>query len=387
MRMSGKIPQRPNISLYFHIPFCTHKCHYCHFYVIPDKAFYKTQLMEGLALEWQQRLPQMQNTQIESIYFGGGTPSLLGAERIAHILDTVKAALPFGAEPPEITLEANPENISTELMQSYAQAGINRVSIGVQTLDPPLLQMLSRQHTAHKAIDAVISTAQAGIGNISIDLMYDLPGQTLQSWQSTLERACTLPIAHLSLYNLTIEPHTPFYIRREALQKLMPDSDTSAQMHVMAIDTLLGHGWEHYEISAFSKNGCISRHNVGYWTSRPFLGFGPSAFSYWEGARFQNCSNLSKYLRALKVQKSPVDFTEELPLHAHQRELLAIQLRLRAGVDMTAFQQTHGPLESEVLQSIQGLIHSELLESSANSILRLTRRGMLLYDTVAVELI
>ncbi len=369
------------ISLYFHIPFCTKKCDYCHFYVLPDKEAYKQQLMQGFAKEWRLRSPSIANKQIATIYFGGGTPALLGAERIAEILSWLP-----GPAPTEITLEANPENITLPLMQAYAQAGINRVSIGIQTLDNALLRMLGRQHQAEKALEAVHLTAQAGLSNISIDLMYDLPGQTLDHWHTTLREIESLPITHLSLYNLTFEPHTVFFKKRETLTKLVPDEESSLKMYEAAIDSLSRVELQQYEISAFAKEGYQSKHNTGYWTARPFLGLGPSAFSYWEGRRFRNVAHLNRYCRSLDNDQFPVDFEEQLDEEARKRELLAVQLRLLEGVDLAAFEHQHGSVSEQTTRALEQLEHQGYLEVSGGR-LKLTKRGVLFYDSVAVDLI
>ncbi len=369
------------VSLYFHVPFCTKKCDYCHFYVLPDKESYKQQLMRGFAQEWHLRSPMLKDKQIATVYFGGGTPALFGPERIAEILRWIPAPLPI-----EITLEANPENITMPLMQAYAQAGINRVSIGVQTLDNGLLHTLGRQHHANNAIEAIHLTKAAGIENISIDLMYDLPGQTLHHWHATLSTIEKLPITHLSLYNLTFEPHTVFFKKREVLEKLVPDAENSLKMYEAAITSLNHMGLHQYEISAFAREGCQSKHNVGYWTARPFLGFGPSAYSYWAGKRFRNVAHLNRYCRSLDSNQFPVDFEEQLDADASKRELLAVQLRLLEGVDLLAFEQCHGKLSDDTLRTIADLKLKGYVESLAN-VLKLTRRGMLFYDSVAVELI
>lgn len=182
---------KPSVSLYFHIPFCTKKCDYCHFYVIPEKDAHKLQLMQAFKLEWSSILPFLEGKTIKTIYFGGGTPSLMGPEAIGSLLEMVYATF-NPAE--EVTLEANPENITEDLMRAYNKVGINRVSIGIQTLDNQLLKILGRLHSAGKAIQAVEQTANAGIENISIDLMYDLPDQTLSTWESTLNQAVSLPL-------------------------------------------------------------------------------------------------------------------------------------------------------------------------------------------------
>lgn len=374
------------ISLYFHTPFCTKKCDYCHFYVLPDKDVLKTQLVEGFRYELDLWAPQLSGKEIVSIYFGGGTPSLLGAARLAEILEKIQSIVPFDTKQIEITLEANPDLLTKQLMQEYAQAGVNRVSIGVQTLDDTLLKLLSRTHTSKTALDAVYLTADAGIENISIDLMYDIPCQTLQSWRRTLEQVRQLPITHLSLYNLTIEPHTVFFKYQEVLRKQLPDAECSTQMYLTAIESLEEFGLMQYEISAFAKNGLFSRHNVGYWTARPFLGFGPSAFSYWDRRRFRNVANLNRYLKALQEGSSPIDFSEQLDPIKQRKELLAIALRLREGVDLVEFEKNYGSLDPQTNSALNHLEQNKLLERTGSTI-KLSQRGFLFYDTVAVEII
>lgn len=372
---------KEEISLYFHIPFCSKKCSYCHFYVLPDKDPLKKQLMEGLKLEWEQTAKILEGKQIVTIYFGGGTPSLLGAEAIGKILEWVNKK----NGNIEITLEANPENITYQLMKEYADVGINRVSIGIQTLDNQLLKTLGRLHSGSKAIDAVHETYEAGIKNISVDLMYDLPNQNLMTWESSLRQVVDLPITHLSLYNLTIEPHTVFFKHKNALEKLLPNEETSLQMYEMAID-LLSPKLAQYEISAFSSLGKQSHHNVGYWIGRPFFGLGPSAFSYYQNKRFQNIANLSRYHKLLLAKESPVDFLEELKPLSRLRELLAINLRLIAGVDLMKFQTLHGNLDLETIKTLKQLEKDGFIARELD-LIKLTKRGILFYDTVAVELI
>lgn len=375
-----------DFSLYFHIPFCTRKCDYCHFYVLPDKDPFKQLLMEGLEMEWQQKLPLLKNKKLSSIYFGGGTPALLGAQSIAKILSWINASGFHFSNEVEVTLEANPENITTGLMSEYAQAGINRISIGLQTLDDALLRRLNRLHTGNQALEAIYNTYNARITNISVDLMYDLPGQTLPIWTNTLEQVCNLPITHLSLYNLTIEPHTVFFKNRKELQPSLPDEEVSLRMYEKAIESLHTCGLQQYEISAFSRSGFISKHNTGYWTARPFLGLGPSAFSDWEGKRFRNVPNLNRYYAALKEGASPIDFEEKLDPDARRRELFAINIRLLEGIHLGTFEARHGKLEPQTNKALEKLQVDGFL-SLNNNRLRLTKQGILFYDTVATELI
>lgn len=369
------------ISLYFHIPFCTVKCSYCHFYVIPDKDTHKKQLMEGFYLEWQQTLPKIQGKKLRSIYFGGGTPSLMGPDAIAKILSWVYASF---NQAEEVTLEANPENITFDLMLGYRKAGITRVSIGIQTLDNQILKTLGRLHSGMKAIEAVHYTFEAGITNISVDLMYDLPHQTLLTWQHTVTRVLELPISHLSLYNLTIEPYTLFFKNQTQLAKVIPDEQVSLTMYRHAVSEI-GKRLPQYEISAFAKPGLHSIHNTGYWLARPFWGFGPSAFSYFENRRFRNVANLSKYHKSLVQGSSPIDFEECLDSVSRVRELLAINLRLIKGVNLTEFQIKHGEIDSETTNVLERLIQEGLLINHKN--LKLSERGILFYDTIASEIV
>ncbi len=333
-------------SLYIHVPFCTKKCHYCHFYVIPDKPEFKTIYMETLKREWEYKKHLI--PVCRSIYFGGGTPSLLGSDNISEILSWLPNA-------PEITLEANPESIAHF-------PGINRLSVGVQSFNDDHLKRLGRTHNAQEAFDAI---SNSSIKNISIDLMYDLPNQTLADWEYSLNCALSLPISHLSLYNLTIEPHTAFYKRRKNLA--LPSGEDSLKMLQMAIDKTAGQ-LERYELSAFAKPGFESQHNIGYWTGRPFIGLGPSAYSYWEGARFRNPPHFHQWTRDVTAQ----DCYEKLSPEHQKLELLAIGLRLIKGI------------KTDV--NVDRLIDLGYVTREGERV-RLTTLGQLFHDTVAEEIV
>lgn len=364
-------------SLYIHVPFCKKKCPYCHFFVIPDQERFIAQYLDALELEWARESHKFKDKQITSIYFGGGTPTLIGAERLAAILSW----FPFDSRC-EITVETNPDDVSLPLVKTLAQAGVNRMSLGVQSLDDSLLSILGREHHAKKAIQAIQTIAQGGIENISIDLMYDIPSQTTASWQRTLDQIGTLPITHLSLYNLTFEPHTIFFKRQKELKPNLPTPQESLEMLQMAVSSLEHLGFKRYEISAFAKNGLSSIHNTGYWTGRPFIGLGPSAFSYWEGKRYRNIAHLGKYAEALKKGQSPVDFSEELPYPHNLQELIAIHLRLLEGVDLTLY----GNLSPDILAKLDLLVERGWLKRQQNRYL-LSPEGVLFYDSVASEII
>ncbi len=374
-----------DVSLYFHIPFCCKKCPYCHFFVVPSNSDLKAQLIPALIKEWQLRLPQLEGKRVVSIYFGGGTPTQLAPSDYQGLIEAIRNSVEMSSDC-EITLEANPEDVSLDLMRAFCALGINRVSLGVQSLVDDDLIMLGRTHNADKARRAIDATFQAGITNISIDLMFELPKQTMNSWQQTLKNLALLPITHLSLYNLTFEPHTVFFKHRaELIPQLPPDAERLKMLQI-AVDSLESIGLQRYEISAFARPGLQSRHNTGYWTARPFFGFGPSAFSYWEGQRFSNVAHLKKYLTEIEHNQLPVDFKESLPYPHNLQELLAVQLRLVEGVSITEFTVRHGPLPECMEKSLQKLCEQGWIAKEGDGV-KLTTAGQLFYDSAAVELI
>lgn len=373
-------------SLYFHIPFCTKKCPYCHFFVVPNREDHQVLFLAALEKEWQLVSPKITDCEIVSIYFGGGTPSLLGPARIKKILSWIKSSGITTSPDCEITLEVNPENATFELMEQFASVGINRVSIGLQSLDDTLLNILGRTHSSNKSIDAVLATKKAGINNISVDLMFELPHQDLRMWQSTLKGVEKLPITHLSLYNLVIEPNTPFHKKQKELSPHVPNAETSKAMLDMAVEVLEKSGLKRYEISAFAKQGYESRHNTGYWRARPFLGLGPSAFSYFDQKRFRNVANLHKYCDSLEKGVLPKDFEEQLPYPENVKELLAVEIRLLKGVNLKEFEERHAKLPKELYGALESLIQKGWIVQKGD-VVRLTDEGLLFYDSVAEEII
>lgn len=371
------------VSLYFHIPFCRRKCPYCHFYVLPNKEELKTQLVESLALEWKKQLPLLLDKEVVSIYFGGGTPTLLSPVALGQILTWIQNSLKLSANC-EITLEANPED--GEILASFASLGINRFSLGAQALHSPTLLQLGRNHTHNQVKESLEIAHRSGVHNLSIDLMYDAPQQSLASFEATLKELKQLPLTHLSLYNLTIEPHTRFFKEREKLRPLLPTPEESLKLLQMAVHACQEIGLKRYEISAFAKTGYHSVHNVGYWTARPFLGFGPSAFSYWEGRRFQNVPNLQRYHALLLHGESPLHFSEQLSYPHNLLELLAIELRLMRGVSLTDFQKRHGALPPPIFDTFSTLCQTGWLIQESDQI-RLSDEGVLFYDSLAAEII
>ncbi|MDE3055497.1 MAG: radical SAM family heme chaperone HemW [Verrucomicrobiota bacterium] len=365
-------------SVYIHIPFCKKKCPYCSFYVVKDRKEEQALFWQALQREWEEKLPLMEGKKLVSLYFGGGTPTLFPPEWVAAFLRRVETS-GFPLDGVEISLEANPEEGELPLFSTLRSIGINRLSIGVQSLDDELLLKIGRAHGAKRAREALFAAEKAGFQNVSIDLLFDLPGQTEESFQKSLEELPHLPIHHLSLYNLTLEQDTPLYRKKNRLT--FPSPALSLQLLEHALSLLPRAGLTRYEISAFAKNGLSSRHNLGYWTGRPFLGFGPSAFSYWEGERIRNTLNLVRYAKLIEESLSPIDFRERLsPIKAAQ-ELFLVRLRLTEGAVLSDFPD----LPDQMLITCKALAQEEYLEEEKGTI-RLTHKGMLFYDTVASEL-
>jgi oxygen-independent coproporphyrinogen III oxidase len=383
--MIGKDIGSDAASLYIHVPFCTKKCPYCHFFVLPDSEKNKNDFVEALLIEWSLRAPLLKEKTIVSIYFGGGTPSLLSSSHLETILAAFRSRVNLHQDC-EITIEANPEHVSLKQMQSFQRIGINRVSLGVQTFDDALLKTLGRTHNSEQAIQAIDCVKQSGIHNISIDLMFELPHQTMQSWERSLQTVQDLPITHLSLYNLVFEQGTLFYKHQKSLSPYLPSEEDNLFMLQKAVSSLESYGLKRYEISAFAKQGYHSRHNTGYWIGRPFLGLGPSAFSYWDNKRSRNVAHLHKYIQSLQEEKLPEDFEETLAFEPRQKELMAVQLRLLEGVSLTDFQNKHGPLSPSLLSILRDIQQKGWAKQNEN-VFSLTEEGLLFYDSVATEII
>lgn len=371
------------VSLYFHIPFCTRKCPYCHFFVVKDDEKKRIQFLEALKKEWLAKKNLIKEPVI-SIYFGGGTPSKLSFLEWKEIFSWF-SDLQLSKNC-EITVEANPEDLTENYLKDLLSLRINRLSIGVQSLDEELLKSLKRSHDAKKAKEVVNLAYKLGFSNISIDLMYDLPNQTLSSFKNTLDALKDLPVTHLSLYNLIFEKGSLFYRKKKETLPLIPNDLESLAMHELAVLKLEEMGLKQYEISAFAKEEKISIHNTGYWTARPFLGFGPSAFSYWDNARSKNVSNLKKYYSLLEKGLLPQDFKEELSLYDRQKELFAVELRLFQGVNLLEFEKRNEPLGESLQNSLENLIKDGFIEKKNNTFF-LSSKGKLFYDTVGERLI
>lgn len=371
--------------MYFHVPFCKKKCPYCHFYSILDQEESKDSLLEAFLQEIQFYAPLIQNHEILSIYFGGGTPYLFGAKRIETVLHALQQfAFPSYVE---CTLEANPEHVTEDELQHLFQAGVNRLSYGVQSFHQKDLDNLGRRCDLKTLAQAIKYATSAGFTNISLDLMYDLFEQTIDSWKQSLEQAISFPITHLSLYNLTIEPHTVFWRKKDALVSRMPTAEQSTKLFETAQEFLAAKKFYQYEISAFAQETYRSIHNIGYWTGRPYLGFGPSASSFYKGIRFANVFDLKKYLYNMRDEKILLEYRDECPKDERLKELIAVGLRYLDGVHLPHLEKITGStLSSSTKQVLAELEQNELLWINHSKI-QLTKRGLLMYDTVASEII
>lgn len=372
-----------DFSIYVHLPFCSKKCPYCSFYVIPFQIAKAKAYTNLVKKEWSLYRCQFSSKKLISLYFGGGTPSLY-PEGICALIKMIGED--FDLSDTEITVEVNPENGSQELFETLKKGGVNRISIGAQTFDDCLLKKIGRMHTAKETVDAINNCALAGISNISIDLMSELPGQTHGHITHTLDVIKTLPITHLSLYNLQIEPGTSFYKRRKQLVKEIASEVEASQMLINCFNFLEEMGFSRYEISAFAKEGKISKHNFGYWIGRPFLGLGASSFSYIDKERFQNIAHIGKYAKKIGSGDLAVDFREKLSIQGALLELLALHFRLTKGFDLKAFEKHHGNLPHESLLEIEKLENEQLIEKRKN-LFALTLKGTLFFDEVAPRLI
>ena len=321
---------------------------------------------------------------IVSVYFGGGTPFLLGATNISSILRSIDRLSSITGS--EITIETNPESTDKQALKDYFDAGINRLSIGVQSFNNDELLLLCRRHSSYDGIQAIENACIAGFSNISVDLMYDLPHQSIQQWKRSLVAACQLPITHLSLYNLTIEAETPWFRKKARLEKSMPGSEESAAMYALAIKTATTYDFSQYEISAFAKRGFSSIHNTGYWQGRDFIGFGPSAFSFYSGTRSSNASNLAIYTKTLSQERLPVDFHDNESPPKRLREMVVVGLRMNEGINLDALEKRYNTVDEYLRNTLNSFVQSGLL-SNNSCMYALTNRGRIVYDALAVELI
>ena len=350
------------ISLYVHVPFCAAKCPYCDFNTYASIEGLMEPYVGALCSELRFWGEVLRAPAVSTVFFGGGTPSYLGCGQLSAVMETVRASFDL-ARGAEITAEANPDDLTGRKLDELASAGVNRLSVGVQSLDDGLLATLGRRHSAAEAESAVARAARAGFENLSIDLMYGLPAQTLRQWTETLARALELGTAHVSMYALTLEEGTPLARSVGVGEAAMPDPDLAADMYVAAEKILEDRGFRHYEISNWCLAGRESRHNLAYWLNRPFLGVGPGAHSYLGRVRFSIMRSPREYTVRLSVGDAAardeswpdllrslpfVDQVTEIDRDEEMAETMMMGLRLDAGVSESGFRNRFGRALSDV---------------------------------------
>jgi oxygen-independent coproporphyrinogen-3 oxidase len=387
-----------NTSVYLHIPFCKHRCAYCDFNTYAGQEDSIPEYVNALMneIEFVSAL-QQDPLNIHTLFFGGGTPSLLSASQFGSVMDALRAGFALTADA-EVSIEANPGTVSPEKLFSIREAGINRISFGVQSANPEELRMLERIHDFFTVIEAVCTSRKAGFDNLNLDLIYGLPEQKLSTWQTTLQRVVELNPEHISAYALTLEHGTPF--GRWASQGLLPtpDPDLAAEMYEFAEEFLANSGYLHYEISNWAKPNRECKHNLQYWRSQPYLAFGAGAHGYAAGYRYSNALRIKTYIDRLTNIKTE-DSNRVFPLspatvNQHKQtnkddmsEYMLTHFRLvRDGIDGSDFRARFGIGLLEVYRKeIEDLISSGLVEKKAaenSEAFRLTKRGRLLGNQV-----
>ena len=335
------------IGVYIHIPFCTSKCAYCDFYSLAGVDERRmAQYHHALILQIKESAPTLSGYLVDTVYFGGGTPSYYGAERIIELFDALKDHCKVLIDS-EVTVEVNPGSISCFDLKLLQKAGVNRLSIGVQTTDDGLNESLGRRHSFDQAERTVEDARLAGFDNISLDLIYGLPSQSRLDWANTLQKTMKLKPEHLSCYGLRIEENTPLYLYKDSPQ--IPNEDDCADMYLYAVDALRDLGFRQYEISNFCLPGKESRHNLKYWQLDEYIGFGPSAHAYVGGTRYSYVSDIGKYLDGLKNNTSILAWCEHIPKSEQAVEYLMLGLRTTRGITAeeyyAIYQSSFEPLE------------------------------------------
>ena len=368
-------------GIYIHIPFCKQACHYCDFH-FSTSLKNKDRIISAIITEMKLRTNELSGT-IQTIYFGGGTPSLLTSEELKRIIDAVYDSFSV-AENPEITLEANPDDLSNEVLKHLAASPINRLSIGVQSFFEEDLKLMNRAHNAEEALKS-IQLAKKYFDNISIDLIYGIPEMTNHRWLKNIEQALALDVPHLSCYALTVEPKTA--LERFIKKGIVPpvEDDVAQEHHALLVDRLETAGYENYEFSNFSKPGSYSQNNTAYWQGKPYLGIGPSAHSYDGNQRSWNVANNAKYLKSIEDGKLPLE-REELSKTDKYNEYVMTRLRTKDGIILTEVKDYFGDKYLDyLLQQAKEYIASQHLFRN-DTHLQVTKKGKFLSDGIAASL-
>ncbi|MBR2048693.1 MAG: radical SAM family heme chaperone HemW [Oscillospiraceae bacterium] len=372
------------LGIYVHIPFCRSRCQYCDFYSTTCK---EDKLIDGymkaVCSHIEETGPLAPNHIVDTIYFGGGTPSFFGAEGLATILTAIRRNFDVAGDA-EITFEANPDSVSDNLLRRLRAEGFNRVSLGIQSDDDVILEQLGRPHDYAQAVTAFQRIRKAGFDNVSVDLMFGLPNQTMNTWMQTLENVLTLKPDHISCYMLRLEEGTPMYDIRNFLR--IPDDDMQADMYLQTVEVLKKYGFRQYEISNFARKSKLSKHNMKYWTGGEWIGFGPSASSDFAGKRYVCVPDLKKYVTAIRNKGQVISDISELPIRERAGDYLMLRLRTTTGIAREEYERQYllpfDPLE-EVLRRYQETGHVRF----TNERWRLTPEGFLISSAIISDLL
>lgn len=371
-------------GVYIHIPFCKSFCSYCDFYSITDNSLQET-LVQTLMREASLRASYLEGEMVDTIYFGGGTPSLLGIAAVAEILGTLRKNFSVAGDP-EITLEVNPDDVYEGFFRELRQAGVNRISLGVQSWDDRRLRYLGRRHDAAQSAGALEMAFREGFENVSADLIYGVPGMTTADLKADLEKTFAFPVTHLSAYHLTVEEGTKLGRMKKEGKLKETDEEVSASMFSLLGNICREHGFIHYEISNFAREGYISRHNSSYWKQVPYIGLGPSAHSFDRRSRQWNAADVRKYIKAIAAGEIPCE-REELDRLTVFNEYVMTSLRTMWGIDLLHVEEFYDKELHDYLVNISGkYIRYGLMKREKNTLV-LTDQGRMISDNIIAELL
>ena len=373
------------LGIYIHVPFCRSKCEYCDFYSVTTKdARLMDQYLHAVCAHIKEAGQLAPGYLVDTVYFGGGTPTFFGADGMAAILTAVRKNFDV-ASTAEITFEANPDSVSDRLLRRLRSEGFNRVSLGIQCDNDEILKKLGRPHNYEQAVSAYKRIRKKGFKNVSVDLMYGLPGQGLGDWISTLEHVLELMPEHVSCYGLKVEEGTPLYEYHEFCN--LADDDTQAEMYLSAVEILKESGYRQYEISNFCRKGHVSRHNMKYWQGGEYLGFGPGASSDFGGRRFSIIKDIRGYIQGIRTGGQVLEDVQEIAPRERAGEYIMMRLRTAAGIDPQEYEKKYlmpfAPLEKSLMQcKAQGLAHKTF-----DGRWQLTPAGFLVSNSILSDLL
>jgi oxygen-independent coproporphyrinogen-3 oxidase len=373
------------LSLYVHIPFCVGKCLYCGFYSTPYTPGGADKFIRGLQIEAAVSGRVFADRIFNTVYLGGGTPTALSSDRLAHVIGTIRKRFQITNEA-EFTVEANPNTVTRETLDLLIETGVNRLSLGVQSFSDEVLQSLGRPHTAELAAQALGLARDAGFTNTGIDLIYGVPGQVMHQWEETLDTALALGPAHVSAYSLSLDEGSSFHRKAEAGGYVLPDDEFVACMYECAVNKLRSAGYGRYEISNFSRPGFACRHNINYWERGEYLGLGPGAWSFISGRRHSTIANVTEYTRRLSIGSPVIEAEEVVDRESAAREAVLLGLRTMKGLDLLRFEREYG---GDILRRLElnavPVREAGLLQTSGG-VLKLTDRGILLSNEALARL-